>query len=202
MHRRRGPFASMWGGRSARARRAPLARGRSTVHARRAGRQPLAFSRGVRPSAAPQGEHRGAAGADRRAGVAQAARAHGGGRRGLAALWYRHYPLALAWLDSGVVELMDFLRANRLDRNTLTVFTSDHAAFDEGHCYQGGSRVPLLMRWPAAVLPRGAPLPHPVSHLDLLPTLLHATNARLPGEPAASGGGGGGALRAVQLGTR
>ena len=115
---------------------------------------------------------------------------------------HRHYPLALAWLDSGVGELMDFLRANRLDRNTLTVFTSDHAAFDEGHCYQGGSRVPLLMRWPAAVLPRGAPLPHPVSHLDLLPTLLHATNARLPGEPAASGGGGGGgALSASQQST-
>ncbi|EOD24135.1 hypothetical protein EMIHUDRAFT_238963 [Emiliania huxleyi CCMP1516] len=87
---------------------------------------------------------------------------------------HRHYPLALAWLDSGVGEVLSSLRSLQLDSSTLVLFTSDHAAFDKGHCYSGGSRVPLLLRWPGPlpVTRRRRPLPHLVSHLDLLPTLL------------------------------
>ena len=88
---------------------------------------------------------------------------------------HRHYPLALAWLDSGVGELMRALKAMN-DQNTLTIFTSDHAAFDKGHCYTGGSRIPMLLRWPAMVTPRTTPLPHLVSHIDLMPTILNAAN--------------------------
>ena len=98
---------------------------------------------------------------------------------------HRHYPLALAWLDSGVASVMEALKAARLDASTLTIFTSDHAAFDKGHCYTGGSRIPLLFSWPALLATRPVPLPplpHPVSHLDLLPTILHAANVPL-GEP-------------------
>ena len=61
---------------------------------------------------------------------------------------HRHYPLALAWLDSGVGSVLTSLRAAGLESNTLTIFTSDHAAFDKGHCYTGGSRIPLMMQWP------------------------------------------------------
>ena len=93
---------------------------------------------------------------------------------------HRHYPLALAWLDSGVGELLGALRAANLDATTLTIFTSDHAAYDKAHCYTGGSRIPLLMRWPelatASARPTRRqplpPLPHLVSHLDLMPTVL------------------------------
>ena len=44
---------------------------------------------------------------------------------------HRHYPLALAWLDSGVGSVLTSLRAAGLESNTLTIFTSDHAAFDK-----------------------------------------------------------------------
>lgn len=89
---------------------------------------------------------------------------------------HRHYPLALAWMDAGVGAVMSALRESHQEAQTLLVFTSDHAAFDKGHCYTGGSRVPLLLRWPAKLAPRLTPYPHPVSHLDLLPTFLHAAN--------------------------
>ena len=113
---------------------------------------------------------------------------------------HRHYPLALAWMDSGVGELLQVLTESALDATTLTVFTSDHAAYDKGHCYTGGSRIPLLMSWPAAtsglVQPTGGlvassgvatgrrrgyrkPLPHLASHLDLLPTLLQLVESPL-----------------------
>lgn len=91
---------------------------------------------------------------------------------------HRHYPLALAWLDSGVGELLGALRATSLDATTLAVFTSDHAAYDKMHCYTGGSRIPFLLRWPALFAAGPTthrpllPLPHLVSHLDLMPTVL------------------------------
>ena len=50
---------------------------------------------------------------------------------------HRHYPLALAWMDSGVGSLMEALRESDQWQNTLTIFTSDHAAYDKAHCYTG-----------------------------------------------------------------
>jgi arylsulfatase A-like enzyme len=69
----------------------------------------------------------------------------------------------------------------------MVIFTSDHAAYDKGHCYTGGSRIPLLLRWPAMLLARSTPLPHLVSHLDLLPTILQAADVPL-GEPTEAEG--------------
>ena len=46
----------------------------------------------------------------------------------------------------------------------------------------GGSRIPLLISWPEKLQPRAYPLPHLVSHLDLLPTFLNAANVPLAGE--------------------
>ena len=109
---------------------------------------------------------------------------------------HRHYPLALAWLDSGVGAIMAALRRARVDAHTLSIFTSDHAAYDKGHCYTGGSRIPLLLRWPGMLPMRPlAPLPHLVSHLDLLPTILDAADAALPVEALQlSHDGAGGAV--------
>lgn len=98
---------------------------------------------------------------------------------------HRHYPLALAWLDSGVAEVLRALQAANLDATSLVVFTSDHAAYDKAHCYTGGSRVPLLLRWPSMLPPRlSGALPHLVSHIDLLPTFLHAANTPLASDGA------------------
>jgi arylsulfatase A-like enzyme len=78
------------------------------------------------------------------------------------------------------------------------IFTSDNGAAEyadadgrrnapfTGHkrnLYEGGIRLPYLLRWPARV-PAGVVYPHPVSTLDLLPTLLGAAG----GEPAAGAG--------------
>ena len=112
---------------------------------------------------------------------------------------HRHYPLALAWLDSGVGAVLSAMRDVGLEDNTLTIFTSDHAAYDKGHCYSGGSRIPMMLQWPLRIVPRAAtaPLPHLVSHLDLLPTILHAANVHLgdaaepPSPPLPSEGGSG-----------
>lgn len=72
-------------------------------------------------------------------------------------------------------QVMAALRSTGVINTTITVFTSDHQSFDKRHCYSGGSRIPLIFSWPTRILPQVTPVPHLVSHLDLFPTIVHAT---------------------------
>jgi arylsulfatase A-like enzyme len=51
--------------------------------------------------------------------------------------WQGHksYELSLAWLDRGVGTVLWALQRRGVAQSTLTIFTSDHAALDKGHCY-------------------------------------------------------------------
>jgi uncharacterized sulfatase len=76
---------------------------------------------------------------------------------------------------------------DQLAPGALVVYTSDHGDFLGSHCLAGKgpamydeiTRVPLLVRWPGEVEP-GAVCDHPVSHIDLLPTLLEAAGQPVP----------------------
>ena len=91
-------------------------------------------------------------------------------------LGHRHYPLALAWMDSGIGMVTAALRSSGHEQNTMVIFTSDHHSYDKRHCYTDGSKVPLIISWPARLPPRAEPLRALVSHLDLVPTMLDAAN--------------------------
>lgn len=97
-------------------------------------------------------------------------------------------------LDWSVGEIMKALKDNGLDDNTLVIFTSDNGpwltygnhsgsagALREGkQCsFDGGQRVPCLMRW-KGVIPQGVVNPQLISNLDILPTLVAITGAKLP----------------------
>jgi uncharacterized sulfatase len=77
-----------------------------------------------------------------------------------------------------------------LDRyapDALVVYTSDHGEFLGSHrlhgkgpaAYDEIARVPLLVRWPGHV-EAGSVCAHPVSHIDLMPTLMEALGAAVP----------------------
>lgn len=69
----------------------------------------------------------------------------------------------------------------------LVIYTSDHGDMLQSHCLTGKgpvmydeiTRIPLLIRWPGVTLAGGV-CPHPVSHLDLLPTILEAVELPAP----------------------
>lgn len=95
-------------------------------------------------------------------------------------------------LDDNVGRVLAHLQARGLDRNTVVVFASDNGGYvglDEvkgrkvpvtnnaplrsgkGSLYEGGIRVPLLIRWPG-VTSAGTTCSEPVILTDLFPTLL------------------------------
>ena len=96
-------------------------------------------------------------------------------------------------LGDAVGAVLDALRRNGLDRDTMVFFLSDNGgptkeltsrndplSGGKGTLQEGGIRIPFMMSWPAR-LPAGVVETRPVSSLDILPTALVAAGGSLPG---------------------
>ena len=100
-----------------------------------------------------------------------------------------NYYNCLERLDSGVgLLLKELQRSGRAD-NTMVIYFGDHGAQfprGKGTVYEGGLRVPLIVRWPGHAK-AGTTRKELVSTIDLLPTALEAAKvqspANLPGRP-------------------
>jgi len=100
-------------------------------------------------------------------------------------------------LDLVFGRVMDALEANGQADDTLVVFLSDNGALlsvadtrplrmAKGYLYEGGIRVPMLVRWPGRVAP-GSRSSTPVISTDLFATLLDAAGVELPEEYPGDG---------------
>ena len=81
-------------------------------------------------------------------------------------------------LDTGVGLLLETLERHGHADNTLVIFIGDHGPpFNRGKTttYEGGLRVPFLVRWPGVSRPMRSDAM--VSTVDILPTILDATGA-------------------------
>ena len=97
-------------------------------------------------------------------------------------------------VDWSVGEILNALEKNGLEKNTLVIFTSDNGPWlnfgnhagttgglreGKGTSWEGGQRVPCIMRWPG-VIPAGEICNQLASSIDILPTLAAITGAQLP----------------------
>jgi N-sulfoglucosamine sulfohydrolase len=83
-----------------------------------------------------------------------------------------------------VGRILDALEKTGKSDNTVVVFLGDHGpSFPRGKmtAYEGGVRVPLLMRWPGH-MEKGRRVGELVSTLDLMPTLVAAAGAEAPAD--------------------
>ena len=88
------------------------------------------------------------------------------------------YAAMVTYLDYGVGLIMNKLRSLGLEEETLVIFTSDNGSLFEnlplrsnkGYLYEGGIRVPWIMRWPGEI-EAGKTSSLPVISSDLFPTL-------------------------------
>ncbi len=93
-----------------------------------------------------------------------------------------HFYGAVKHLDFVVGRILEALDQAGLSEDTLLLFTSDNGpSFMHAKCtlYEAGVRLPLLVRWPAA-LPAGGRVAGLVSQVDVLPTLLDLLSLPIP----------------------
>jgi arylsulfatase A-like enzyme len=111
------------------------------------------------------------------------------------------YADVTAELDASVGAILDTLRKNHLDENTLVMFASDNGPWTtygdhagspgplreaKGTSFEGGVRVPFIARWPGHIAP-GKTCHEPVMTIDLLPTLAKLIGAELPADRKIDG---------------
>jgi arylsulfatase A-like enzyme len=100
-------------------------------------------------------------------------------------------------IDWSVGQVLETLDKQGLSEDTLVIFTSDNGPWlnfgkhagsalpireGKGTMFEGGPRVPCIMRWPGHV-PSGTECNHMASTIDILPTLAAITGANLPENP-------------------
>lgn len=100
-------------------------------------------------------------------------------------------------LDANIGKILACLKENGLADNTIVIFTSDNGPWyngnpgDEfrgrkGQSYEGGFRVPLIVRWPGHVA-AGSVCSEPTMNIDHFPTLLALAGLELPSDRIIDG---------------
>lgn len=99
-------------------------------------------------------------------------------------------------MDRGIGEVLNELREQQLDRNTLVLFFSDNGANqngsngrlrgNKGSNWEGGHRVPALAWWPGRIRPGSVSQDLTIT-LDVMPTLLAVAGVDVPGTLALDG---------------
>lgn len=102
------------------------------------------------------------------------------------------YGDVLAELDWSVGEVLAALKRNKVDNNTLVLFSSDNGPWFQGSSgnlrgrkgmtWEGGVRVPLIARMPGKI-PKGRVVDGIGSTMDILPTVAKLAGAPLPSKP-------------------
>ncbi|MDY7107594.1 MAG: sulfatase [Planctomycetota bacterium] len=107
------------------------------------------------------------------------------------------YAAMIESVDDGVGRIMRTLDERGLTGKTLVIFSSDNGGLlgptnnaplrsGKGYPYEGGIRVPLIVRWPGNT-PAGSTCDEPVSSVDFLPTICEAAGLSPPEDRAIDG---------------
>jgi arylsulfatase A-like enzyme len=103
----------------------------------------------------------------------------------------RDYRASVTCMDDAIGKMLTLLDEKGMADNTIVVFFSDNGGSGgadnaplRGHksqTWEGGIRVPCLVRWPGGGVPAGTVNDAFLSSLELVPSFAAATNSPLPG---------------------
>ena len=108
------------------------------------------------------------------------------------------YAAMIESVDRAVGRMLSTLDELGLTERTLVIFTSDNGGLQDystdnaplragkGYPYEGGIRVPLIVRWPG-VVENGRVCEVPVTSVDHFPTLAELAGARIPSDRVIDG---------------
>jgi arylsulfatase A-like enzyme len=112
----------------------------------------------------------------------------------------RVYGAMIRALDRNVGRVLQALKDEGLDQNTLVIFTSDNGGANyiglpdinkpyrgwKLTFFEGGIHVPFFMKWPGKI-PAGEIYPNAVAHVDIFATALAAAGAQMPTDRVMDG---------------
>ena len=101
------------------------------------------------------------------------------------------YAAMIEKLDDGVGKICRAIQEMGIEENTIIIFYSDNGGSEpvtdnyplhggKGMPYEGGSRVPLIIRWPGKI-PAGTRTSVPVIGVDFYPTFVHLAKGETSG---------------------
>ena len=109
----------------------------------------------------------------------------------------RDYRAAVTCMDAAIGEMLDRLEAKQMLDDTIVVFFSDNGGSGgadnsplRGHkaqTWEGGIRVPCIVRWPAGKIPAGAVNNEFLTSLELLPSFASAAGLEPPADIVLDG---------------
>ena len=100
------------------------------------------------------------------------------------------YAAMVESVDDAMGRVLSTLKELKLDGRTIIIFTSDNGGLlgptnnsplrsGKGYPYEGGIRVPWIVKWPGVVKP-GSVSHVPITSIDIFPTVVSATGNQLP----------------------
>ena len=103
------------------------------------------------------------------------------------------YAAMIEKLDDGVGKICRAIQEMGIEENTIIIFYSDNGGSEpvtdnyplhggKGTPYEGGSRVPLIIKWPGKI-PAGTRTSVPVIGVDFYPTFVHLAKGETSGNP-------------------
>ena len=112
----------------------------------------------------------------------------------------RVYAAMVRSVDRSVGRVLQALKDDGLDQNTLVIFASDNGApgytglRDVNQPYrgwkltffEGGLRVPYVAKWPGHIAP-GTQYAQPVTNIDMMPTMVAAAGGKMPTDRVIDG---------------
>ncbi|WP_205942382.1 sulfatase [Pedobacter sp. SYP-B3415] len=100
--------------------------------------------------------------------------------------FYIDYLETLMGIDNSVDRVLQYLKENNLDEETLVIYMGDngfsfgeHGLIDKRHAFEESMRVPLLARCPALIKP-GSVINQMVLNIDIAPTILALAGIKKP----------------------
>ena len=112
----------------------------------------------------------------------------------------RVYGAMVRSLDRSVGRVLEALKENGLEENTIVIFTSDNGGAHyiglpninkpyrgwKATFFEGGIHVPFFMKWPATIS-KGSTYDAPISHFDIFSTAAAAAGVPLPDDRVIDG---------------
>lgn len=102
--------------------------------------------------------------------------------------YLQDYLACIAAVDKSVGKILDFLKENGLDKNTIVIYASDqgfylgeHGWFDKRWMFEESYKTPLLIEWPGVTKP-GSTNTDMVSNLDFAETFLDMAGVKIPAD--------------------